>query len=405
MLTTNYNIRSLKIFSREPFWLLVFLAIAMPLSFATWVALLNNFVIEVSGFSGVDIGWLQSAREIPGFLAVGVILVLFIMREQTLAYISLIFLSVATAATAFFPSFYGLIITTIIGSIGFHYYETVNQSLQLQWLDKKTAPSSIGWIVAAGSGTSLIVYLGIIFFWSYLNFSFLTIYFTSGLLTLLVVAFCWFRYPTFAIKKEQKTTLVLKKRYWLYYVLQFLSGARRQIFVVFASFMMVEKFGFDVHQLTSLFLVNFLVNMLIAPLIGKYIEKYGERTALIIEYSGLTVIFLLYAGLYFFDWSYIVASLLYIADHVFFGLAFAMKTYFQKIADKEDFAPTAAVGFTINHISAVFLPAILGYIWIKNNSAVFFLAAAIAFCSLIIAFLVPRNPKKGEETVLSKFFY
>ena len=82
MLTTNYNIRSLKIFSREPFWLLVFLAIAMPLSFATWVALLNNFVVEVSGFSGVDIGWLQSAREIPGFLAVGVILVLLFFREQ-----------------------------------------------------------------------------------------------------------------------------------------------------------------------------------------------------------------------------------------------------------------------------------------------------------------------------------
>ena len=85
MLTTISNIRSLKIFSREPFWLLVFLAIAMPLSFATWVALLNNFVIEVSGFSGVDVGWLQSAREIPGFVAVGVLLVLFILREQTLA--------------------------------------------------------------------------------------------------------------------------------------------------------------------------------------------------------------------------------------------------------------------------------------------------------------------------------
>ena len=164
--------------------------------------------------------------------------------------------------------------------------------------------------------------------------------------------------------------------------------------------MMVEKFGFDVHQLTSLFLVNFLVNMLIAPLIGKYIEKYGERTALIIEYSGLTVIFLLYAGLYFFDWSYIVASLLYIADHVFFGLAFAMKTYFQKIADSEDFAPTAAVAFTINHISAVFLPVLLGYIWINNNSAVFYLAAVLSFISLVVALLIPRFPSKGNESIL-----
>ena len=85
---------------------------------------------------------------------------------------------------------------------------------------------------------------------------------------------------------------------------------------------------------------------------------------------------------------------------MFFGLAFAMKTYFQKIADAEDFAPTAAVAFTINHISAVFLPVLLGYIWIYNNSAVFYLAAILSFISLIVALLIPRSPSKGNESIL-----
>ena len=394
------NILKKTVFSKEPFGLLILLAIAMPIAFSTWVALLNNFVIEVSGFSGVEIGWLQSVREIPGFLAVCVIFILFFISEQRLAYISLALLALAVAVTALFPEFKGLIITTLVSSIGFHYYETVNQSLQLQWLKKETAPSSIGWIVAAGSGSAFFVYIAIIILWLNLNFNYFFIYLFAGLLCLLIVVFCFFYYPQFQIGKKQRLAIVLKRRYWVYYTLQFFSGARRQIFVVFASFMMVEKYGFDVHQITFLLLTNFLINIFMAPLIGRFIEKFGERLSLIVEYFGLMVIFLLYAGLYYFDWSYIVASILFIADHMFFGLAFAMKTYFQKIADSEDFAPTAAVAFTINHISAVFLPVLLGYIWIHNNSAVFYLAAVLSFISLIVAILIPRFPSKGNESIL-----
>ena len=394
------NILKKTVFSKEPFGLLILLAIAMPIAFSTWVALLNNFVIEVSSFSGVEIGWLQSVREIPGFLAVCVIFILFFISEQRLAYISLALLALAVAVTALFPEFKGLIITTLVSSIGFHYYETVNQSLQLQWLKKETAPSSIGWIVAAGSGSAFFVYIAIIILWLNLNFNYFFIYFFAGLLCLLIVVFSYFYYPQFQIGKKQRLAIVLKRRYWVYYTLQFFSGARRQIFVVFASFMMVEKYGFDVHQITLLLLTNFLINIFMAPLIGRFIEKFGERLSLIVEYFGLMVIFLLYAGLYYFDWSYIVASILFIADHMFFGLAFAMKTYFQKIADSEDFAPTAAVAFTINHISAVFLPVLLGYIWIHNNSAVFYLAALLSFVSLIVAILIPRFPSKGNESIL-----
>ena len=395
------NILKKTVFSKEPFGLLILLAIAMPIAFSTWVALLNNFVIEVSGFSGVEIGWLQSVREIPGFLAVCVIFILFFISEQRLAYISLALLALAVTVTALFPEFKGLIITTLISSIGFHYYETVNQSLQLQWLKKETAPSSIGWIVAAGSGSAFFVYIAIIILWLNLNFSYFYIYLIAGLLCLLIVVFCFFYYPQFQIGRKQRLAIVLKRRYWVYYTLQFFSGARRQIFVVFASFMMVEKYGFDVHQITLLLLTNFLINIFMAPLIGRFIEKFGERLSLIVEYFGLMVIFLLYAGLYYFDWSYIVASILFIADHMFFGLAFAMKTYFQKIADSEDFAPTAAVAFTINHISAVFLPVLLGYIWIQNNSAVFYLAAVLSFISLVVALLIPRFPSKGNESILN----
>lgn len=197
--------------------------------------------------------------------------------------------------------------------------------------------------------------------------------------------------------------MVLRRRYWLYYALQFMSGSRRQVFLVFAAFMMVERFGLKVHEVTALFLINYIANMLAAPLMGRALTLWGERNVLIFEYLGLTAVFMAYAGIYFFDWGVVLAATLYVLDHLFFALAFAQKTYFQKIADPGDIAPTAAVAFTINHVAAVFLPALLGYLWIVSPGMVFVLAAAMAAVSLCLAFLIPRHPVKGFETALSAF--
>ncbi|MEM9782867.1 MAG: MFS transporter [Pseudomonadota bacterium] len=387
---------------QRPEALLMLMAIASPLAFATWMALLNNFVVERAAFDGLDIGWLHVAREIPGFLAFLVIYLLLFIREQALAYLSLILLGLGTAVTGDLPSFWGLILTTTISSIGFHYYETVSQSLQLQWFEKATAPGAIGRVRAAQSFGSLIVFGVIIVAWRAFDMSYQAIYWTAGLACASIAVFCWAAYPRFQGPVVQSNKLVLKARYWLYYALEFIGGARRQIFIVFAPFMLVERFGLEVHEVTLLMLVNYAFVIWFAPKAGKLIQRFGERWALTVEYIGLLTVFLLYAGIYFFDWGVWLAMALYVLDHMLFSLAIAMKTYFQKIADPEDQAPTAAVSFTINHIAAVTLPAPLGLLWLASPGAVFALAATLAFCSLTLALLVPRHPVAGRETTLTR---
>ena len=387
---------------RQPVFLLFLMAAAMPLSFATWSALLNNWVIHAADFTGVEIGWLHTVREIPGFLAVGVIAVIIFVREQLLAILSLLTLGMATAVTAFFPTFGGILFVTLISSIGFHYFETVNQSLQLQWIEKDKAPQTLGWIVAIGSGASLVAYGLLVVTWRAFDLNYAFVYMTSGGATILIALYCLFAFPQFEAPSPQLKRLIVRRRYWLYYALQFMSGARRQIFVVFAAFMMVERFGFEVHEITALFLINFLANMLFAPLMGRAVARWGERNALAFEYAGLICVFLAYGGIYWLGWGVAIAAGLYVIDHLFFALAFAMKTYFQKIADPGDIAPTAAVAFTINHIAAVFLPAILGYLWIVSPGSVFALAAGMAVVSLGLAMMIPRHPEPGRETVFSR---
>lgn len=390
-------------FWRRPAALLFLMAAAMPVAFATWSALLNNFVIEVAGFDGSDIGWLHTVREIPGFLAIGVIALIMFIREQVLGLVALILLGVATALTAQFPSLGGILTITMLSSIGFHYYETVNQSLQLQWLPKERAPQMLGWLLAAGSAATLVAYVLIVLTWDRLGLTYNIVYLMAGGFTTVVALFAFFAYPQFESPDPQVKKFILRRRYWLYYALQFMAGARRQIFVVFAGFMMVELFGFKVHEVTALYLINLVANMIFAPLMGRAVHRFGERNALRFEYVGLVIVFLLYGGVYWFGWGVLVASALYVIDHMFFALALALKTYFQKIADPGDIAPTAAVAFTINHIAAVFLPAGLGYLWLVSPAAVFFLAAGMAGTSLALASLIPRHPEKGNETVFSRF--
>lgn len=320
---------------RLPFWrrpvaLLFLMALAMPIAFNTWSALLNNFVIEVADFDGSDIGLLHTVREIPGFLAIGVIAILLFVREQVLGLVSLVLLGAATAITAYFPSMGGILTITMLSSIGFHYYETVNQSLQLQWLKIEDAPRMIGWLMAAGSLATLVAYLAIMALWETLNLSYSIVYMIGGGVTVAVAIIAMLAYPQFEAPTVQNKKMILRKRYWLYYALQFMSGARRQIFVVFAGFMMVERFGFEVHEITMLYLINLVANMIFAPLMGRAVGHFGERRTLTVEYVGLIIVFLAYGGVYYLGWGVVIAATLYVLDHMFFALALALKTYFQR---------------------------------------------------------------------------
>lgn len=381
---------------QRPELLLLLMASAVPLTFATWQALLNNFAIERVSFTGAEMGILQSIREIPGFLAFAVVFVLLLMREQTLAVVSLLLLGIGMAATGFFPTVWGLYLTTFVMSLGFHYYETVQISLTLQWIDKAKAPETLGRLIAVGSFAGLVSYGLVWGAFELAGFDFKWVYLIAGGATAAIAVFAWLAFPRFRQPVEQHKHMVLRKRYWLYYALTFMSGARRQIFIVFAGFMMVEKFAFSVAEISLLFLLNGALSMWLAPKIGRLIARWGERKALTCEYIGLVGVFTAYA---FVD-NAMVAAGLYVIDHVFFAMAIAIKTYFQKIADPRDIAPTAGVGFTINHIAAVIIPAVFGLIWLVSPSAVFLAGAAMAAVSLGLARLVPHLPVPGGETAL-----
>ncbi len=341
-----------------------------------WRTLFDNFSVHAIGLDGHHIGIIQSVREIPGFLSLLVVYLLLVVKEHRLSALAVLVLGLGIVLTGAFPSFYGIVFTTLVMSFGFHFFETTNQSLVLQYFDTSEAPLVFGRLksVAAASCIvlSVVVYVvaPLLDFWQ--------IYLVFGVAIIAASLFMLLRDPSEPNMVPQKKTMVLKKIYWLYYVLTFLAGARRQIFVAFAVFLLVKKFSFSLQEIALLFLLNNAVNFFLAPFIARCIKCFGERLVLSVEYTALIVIFIAYAT----TESSTVVAFLYVFDHIFFNCAIAIRTFFQKIADPSDIAPSMAVGFTINHIAAVVLPFIGGMLWLIDYRIPFVAGAVLSLVSL-----------------------
>jgi len=355
---------------------LMILTIASTMGLQTWRTLFDNFAVHVCHLQGFHVGLLQSVREIPGFLALLAIYLLLLMKEHRLSALSVVFLGLGVSATGFFPSWMGLIFTTLLMSFGFHYFETTNQSLTLQYFDNQTAPWVLGKLRSFAAASNIAAGITVFFVAPYLEFY--EMYACIGALVILAGVWAFFQNPADKNLVPQHKHMVIRKRYFLYYFLTLMAGARRQIFVAFAVFLMVQKFEYSVQMISILFVTNNIINYFISPLIGKGIIRFGERKVLSLEYFSLLFIFIAYATVQT-PWC---IAILYILDHIFFNFAIAIRTFYQKIADPRDIAPGMAVGFTINHIAAVIIPTIGGILWMIDYRIPFLCGAVMSFISL-----------------------
>jgi predicted MFS family arabinose efflux permease len=356
---------------------LLVLTVASLAGLQGWRTLFNNFAVEVAGMGGDQVGVIQAVREIPGFLALLAVWVMLWIAEYRLSALSILVLGLGTAATGLFPTYLGLACTTLAMSFGFHYYETTNQSLTLQYFDQGTAPLVFGALRSAGAATNVAV--GVLIFGLSAVLDYRQMFLLIGLVIAGVGVWGLLQNPVDRTLAPQHKHMVLRRRYGLFYFLTFMAGARRQVFIAFSVFLLVKVFAFSVREVTVLFVVNNVIGYVAGPLLGRAIVRFGERRVLSLEYGGLILVFLGYA----WTQSRWVAAGHYVLDHLLFSFSMAVKTYFQKVADPADLAPSMAVGFTINHVAAVILPVVGGLLWVVDYRIPFVAAAVMSAVSLV----------------------
>ena len=362
---------------------LMVLVICATAGLQGWMALFTNYAKEVVHVDGFQIGLSQSIREIPGFLTFLVIYLLFIFKEHKLSAYSIIVMGVGIAMTGFLTTLDGLLLSTFIMSVGFHYFETTNKSLTIQYFDRQQ--SAIVFARLRGFGAIANVIIGVYVWYASKMVSYQTNFLVLGSLVIIAGLYILTTNPVKKDMPAQQNKFILKKKYWLFYVINFLSGARRQIFIVFAIFLLVSKYNLTVSQVAILFIINNVTTYFANPLISRAINSYGERVVLSLESASLFILFLGYA---FIDNVWIVAGL-YVIDNLFFNFSIGINTFLQKIAEPEDISPSTAVGFTINHISAVIIPVIGGTLWLINWQLPFIIGACFTVLNLYFIQKIP----------------
>ena len=380
------RMRSAKAISSTPmFRYLLVLTFAQAAAFLGWTALYTNFAVEVVGLNGSQNGIVQAVREIPGLLSLGVVGLLLIMNEVTLTSLAILVCGLGVIITGWFPVFEWQIFWTLVLSFGFHYFEATNQSLTLQYFSKTEAPLVISRLRAVTASGSFMMGIIILTLSNFLEYKWL--FGIAGSFAVIAAFWAFTQKPRDKSLPTQRKGIVIRSRYWLFYVLTALSGARRQIFSVFSIFLMVSHFHFSLTQMSFFLLFSNLVNWVLNPLIGKAINAFGEKPLLTGKYIA---VILLCVGYIVCDVAW-VAALLYVIDQLLFGFTISIRTFFQKIADQEDIAPSMALGVTINHIAAVAVPFVGGMLWMIDYRIPFAMGIGMGCLSLLMVQFIPSK--------------
>jgi predicted MFS family arabinose efflux permease len=75
-------------------------------------------------------------------------------------------------------------------------------------------------------------------------------------------------------------------------------------------------------------------------------------------------------------------------DSLFFMLSMSLNTYISRIADPEDLRPTLSMAVTMNHVAAVVMPLVGGYLWMAAGYETIF---STGLALSLVAFFVARG--------------
>lgn len=353
----------------------------------------TNFVVEEINIQPAELGALESIREIPGLLSVLIAAATMMVAEPMLAGLALGLMAFGVANYFHLDSMNGLVLFSLIWSVGFHTWAPLSMSMALRYGNTGEEGRRLGLLRSSGAVAGLIG-IGLVFM---LNFfvGYRPMFVIAGLMIGLggLIALSIQRRD-----RSRTQKIVLRKQYWLFYLLQIMNGTRRHIFMTFAIFALVRLYGTDIQAITILSLVNQVFSIAAAYWFGSMIDKYGERRVFA---PSMVLIALVFLGYALID-SVTVLFVLYVIDNILFSNSIAISTYGKKILITEsDLRPTMVAGQTMNHVAAVIVPITGGLMWETYGHSLLFIAGSIiAVLTAVISLTMRDHFQASDSTTL-----
>ena len=356
------------------------------LGFSVYNTVFINFVAEEIGISATELGVLESVREVPGLLSVLIAAVTMWLLEPVLAFIALAVMAIGVVNYLHVNAVWSLVLFSLVWSIGFHTWQPLASSMALRMGPAGQEGRRLGLLRSVGNVGGLAGIALVFIMVRFMSLPFRPMFVIAGV-AIFIGAFALLRISRMETVQPQR--IVLRREYWLYYVLQFLNGTRRHIFMTFAIFALVRVYETSLETVSILSFINQIASVAAGYIAGRLIDRHGERKVLALGFAALTAIFLGYA---FIEVVWILFAL-YVVDNVMFSLSVGIDTYGKKILIKaSDLRPTMVTGQTMNHVAAVVVPFTGGLLWQAFGYFVpFVVGAAVAAISVGASLLIFRS--------------
>ena len=384
--------------------LLLFAAAAalMGIAGSMFETTFNNFLSDTYKLSADSRGFLEFPRELPGFLTALFAGALFFMAETSIAGIAAVCVGAGMIGLALGGArhWWLMIAMMTVWSAGSHLIMPVRSSISMDLAREGMKGRRLGQIQGATIAASI---LGCALVWIVMDLTpknYALVYIIGGIVAFGAAAvFFTMRMPGAHLRRPK---FVWRREYWLYYLLAFFFGARKQIFITFGPWVLVKLFNQDAIIFAKLWIVAAVLGVLFQPALGRAIDRFGERKVLIVDSILIFSICMGYAFAQRFANQQVAVGLLYaclVTDQLLFGVNMARDTYLSKIALKpEHVAPSLSLGITINHAVSMTVPTFGGLLWMKYGyQYVFLCAAGVAVLMLIFSSRV-RTPD-AQQTI------
>jgi hypothetical protein len=382
--------------ARRAYFALAVATFAFSFSFGLSRSVQTNFFVQELGLTPSQMGTLTALRELLGLVAFAMAAATMRFSPPRVAAICFAVMCAGYAAYGWASSFASLYPWVMLASAGFHLWIPLQQAFGLSLARQDDAGQMLGRITSIGSAASLTAMVLVLLTISTptqpepllptrLELGYREMFVGAGAILLLGML-AILRFPSrMAELKEER--LVFRRRYGLFYVLNFLDGCRMEVFQAFGVFLLVQQYRIDVRSITLLFVVSSVMTMIAAQPIGRLIDRMGERWSLTFSNAGMLLIFLGFALVP----VPLVAVGLYILYQVVLLFSIAVNTYLKRLAPEQDVRPTLAMGLTTMHISAVLLPPVGGLLWEAFGYQVPFLLGALFIAgSMFVTQRLPR---------------
>ena len=314
----------------------------------------TNFMVSTIGLSGTQVMWMTGIREIPGLLLIFIAVLLARMPLSRQASLALVLMGIGYALYAAANSFTTLVAVSLLASIGFHTWFPMHTSLGLALSDVKDSGRTLGLIASVGALASILgmALTAVLAPWLSLRAFHVVagaVMASAGLLVLKIPA-------SVGLRRATQPRLLLRRRYWLYYVLTFFEGSRTQVFHAFGTLILVQQYGLTARDISLLLTASAVVNFALTPYLGRLLDVAGERTTMTVSYLLLALCFVGYATVHN-PWF---LSLMLIGINLLVTLHFGLASYLNRIAPRDDLTPSLNAGVSINHITAVSMSLLTG---------------------------------------------